>query len=84
MNQKPMTILEWLNSLRPAIPYSAEKPKDSEGRCLLMSNGEIKRQAKQGAILINGERFDPFEPMDFPVHSLVFFPNSAKRRTTII
>jgi hypothetical protein len=78
------TILQWLNSLRPAIPYSAEKAKDSEGRCVLMSNGELRRQAKQGAILINGETFSVDEPMDFPVYSLVFFPKSARRRTTII
>lgn len=79
-----MTILQWLNSLRPAIPYSAEKPRDTEGRCVLMSNGELRRQAKQGAILINGERFDADEPMDFPVFSLVFFPRSERRRTTVI
>lgn len=79
-----MTILQWLQSLRPAIPYSAEKQKDSDGRCVPMSNGELRRQAKQGAILINGERFDPDEPMDFPVFSLVFFPRSANRRTTVI
>lgn len=79
-----MTIQRWLQSLRPAIPYSAEKPKDTEGRCVLMSNGELRRQAQQGAILINGERFDPDEPMDFPVFSLVFFPRSANRRTTVI
>lgn len=79
-----MTILQWLASLRPAIPYSAEKPKDSDGRCVLMSNGELRRQAAQGAILINGERFTVDEPMDFPVFSLVFFPKSANRRTTVI
>lgn len=73
-----MTILQWLNSLRPAIPYSAEKP------CAPMSNGELRRQAAQGAILINGERFSVDEPMDFPVFSLVFFPRSARRRTTIV
>lgn len=79
-----MTILQWLNSLRPAIPFSAEKTVDADGKCVLMSNGELRRQAKQGAILINGERFDADEPMDFPVFSLVFFPKSAKRRTTLI
>ena len=78
------TIIQWLNELRPAIPFSAEKHHDENGRCVLMSNGEIRRQAKQGAILINGERFDPNEPMDFPVFSLVFFPSSTKRRTTVV
>lgn len=79
-----MTIQQWLQSLRPAIPYSAEKPKDSGGCCVLMSNGEMRRQAKQGAILINGERFTVDEPMDFPVFSLIFFPRSEHRRTTVI
>ena len=73
-----MKALEFLISLRPAIPMSAEKP------CIEMSNGELKRQMKQGAILINGERVWDYSEIVFPVESLVFFPNSARRRTTII
>jgi len=49
-----------------------------------MSNGELRRHMAQGAVLINGETVTPDEPMDFPVFSLVFFPNSKNRRTTII
>jgi hypothetical protein len=79
-----MTILQWLNSLRPAIPFSAEKSKDSDGKCVLISSGELRRQAKQGAIIINGETFNVDELMDFPVFSLIFFPKSKKRKTTII
>jgi hypothetical protein len=38
----------------------------------------------QGAVLINGKTVTPDDPMDFPVFSLVFFPNSKKRKTTIV
>lgn len=73
-----MTALEFLNTLRPAIPMSAEKP------CIEMSNGELRRQMKQGAVLINGERVVDCTQVQFPVTSLVFFPKSERRRTTII
>jgi hypothetical protein len=79
-----MNVLSYLNLLRPAIPYSAESTVDAKGKCVLMSNGELRRQAKQGAILFNGERVTADEEVDFPVFSLVFFPNSAKRRCTLI
>ena len=73
-----MTALQYILSLRPALPMSAESP------CTHASNGEIRRWLQQGAVLCNGERLEPNEPIDFPVFSLVFFPKSANRRTTII
>ena len=73
-----MNVLQYLNGLRPAIPMSAERP------CTVMSNGELRRHMLLGAVLINGETVTPDEPMDFPVFSLVFFPNSKNRRTTIV
>jgi len=57
---------------------SAERP------CTAMSNGELRRHMLQGAVLINGETVAPDEEMDFPVFSLVFFPNSKNRKTTIV
>ena len=44
----------------------------------------LRRQLAQGAIVINGERATHDERMDFPVFSLVFFPKSDKRRTTLV
>ena len=73
-----MTALQWLNSLRPALPMSVEQG------CKQMSNGELRRLIQQGGIQVNAERIAPDEKIDFPVFSLVFFPNSAKRRTTLI
>lgn len=71
------TALQWLNSLRPALPMSAEQP------CKPMSNGELRRHMQQGGVLVNGERVAPDELIDFPVFSLVFFPKSATKRTTL-
>ncbi len=73
-----MTVLQWLNNLRPALPMSVEAPHSA------MSNGELRRHMLQGGVLVNAERVTPNEPMDFPVFSLVFFPKSRTRRTTII
>ena len=72
-----MNALQWLNSLRPALPMSIE----AHGK--LMSNGELKRHMQQGGVLVNGERITADELIDFPVFSLVFFP-SGNRRTTIV
>ena len=73
-----MTAIQYLNALRPAIPMSVENP------CTHMSNGELRRHIQQGAVLINAERIDPNEVIDFPVFSLVFFPKSNNRRTTLV
>ena len=73
-----MNALQWLSSLRPAIPMSIEK------LCQPMSNGELRRHIEQGGVIVNGERIGVDEEIDFPVFSLVFFPKSPKRRTTIV
>lgn len=77
-NHTMVNALTWLNSLRPALPSSVEQP------CKAMSNGELRRHMQQGAVLVNSERLDPNEVIDFPVFSLVFFPKSPKRRTTLV
>lgn len=73
-----MNALQWLNSLRPALPMSIEQP------CKPMSNGELRRHMQQGGVLVNGERVTPDECINFPVFSLVFFSKSATRRTTLV
>ena len=72
-----MKVLQYLNNLRPAIPLSAEKP------CTVMSGSELRRHIQSGAVLFNGEKVSVDEEIDFPVHSLVFFP-SGKRKTTLV
>lgn len=72
-----MNALTFLNSLRPAIPFSAEKPTT------LASNSELRRWMANGSVLINTERVAWDEVIDFPIFSIVFFPN-GNRRTTIV
>jgi hypothetical protein len=79
-----MKALQFLNNLRPALPLSIEQPPSRERPASAMSNGELRRHIQQGGVLFNGERVMPDEEVDFPVFSLVFFPNSAKRRTTLV
>lgn len=73
-----MNTLDYLIGLRPALPFSSEKP------CTPVSNSELKRWIANGTILINTERVVAEEIIDYPVFSLVFFPKSEKRRTTIV
>ncbi len=79
-----MNALQFLHNLRPAIPLSIESPGSKDRPCSVMSNGELRRHIQQGAVLFNGERVTPDEAIDFPVFSLVMFPKSQKRRTTLI
>jgi hypothetical protein len=73
-----MKALDYILQLKPAIPYSTEKPGT------LASNSEIRRWITSGAIIINTERFTIDEEIDFPVFSLIFFPKSENRRTTLV
>jgi len=69
-----MTALEFLKQIKH-LPLSTEKP------CTPVSNSELKRWIKNGSVLFNGETVDVNEEIDFPVNSIIFFPN-GKRKTT--
>jgi hypothetical protein len=74
-----MNALAFLNNLRPALPMSAERP------CTLASNGEVRRWMLNGAVLLNGVPLHPNEEVEpCRVTSLVLFPRSEKRRTTLV
>lgn len=80
-----LTVVQYLKGLAPAIPMSIEKHGyKATGKHEHPSNGELKRWCESGSILINGERVGPQELVDFPIFSLVYFPKSEERRTTII
>lgn len=78
-----MTALQYILSLRPALPMSAEKPGGKDKPCSAASNSEVRRWISDGTVLFNHEKCKPEEEIDFPIHSLVFFPRS-KRRTTLV
>ena len=49
-----------------------------------MSNGELRRTIEQGGVLINTEKVGVNEEINFPVFSIVFFPKSVSRKTTVV
>jgi hypothetical protein len=78
-----VNVLQYLNSLRPALPLSREKASREHAHAPL-SNGELRRLIADGSVLINGERWAVDEYMPPMVWSVVFFPKSAKNRTTLV
>lgn len=72
-----MQALEFILSLRPAVPFSIEKA------CQEATNSEVRRWFKNKAIRINQEFPNWDDDIKFPVTDLVFFPKSQKRRTTL-
>lgn len=72
-----MQALEFILSMRPAVPFSIEK------HCQEATNSEIRRWFKNKAIMINGHTLDWDDDVSFPVTNLVFFPKSSKRKTTL-
>ncbi len=44
------------------------------------SNSELRRWILNGAVVVNGEKLKPDEPMDFPIISFVLFP---KKRVSL-
>ncbi len=78
-----MTILQYLNSLRPALPLPGIK--DSEGRHVTMSGSELKRTILQKGVLINGDNDWKFDDEIPPlIWQVVFYPKSDKKRTTLL
>lgn len=64
-----MTAWELLRDLR--FIWSRE-------RSGFATNAEKKRWLQNGAVLINGERADWNEKLDFPIGSLVLFPKGNR------
>lgn len=77
-----MKAIQYLKQLEPALPLSPIKEKD--GGFSRMSNSDIRRACEQRVVLFNGEPVAFDEEIDFPVFSLVFFPKSPAKRTTLV
>jgi len=62
--------------------FSMERP------CTKATNSEIRRWMQSGvksAVVINGQDIhDPNMQIELPVRSFVLFPNSTKRRITLL
>lgn len=67
-----MTTWEFLRDLHKVCHFQSREGK----RCGEASPSELKRWLQNGAVLANGEKLLWDEEMDFPLHSLVLFPNN--------
>jgi hypothetical protein len=76
--ESTMKVLQYILSLKPALPMSKEKP------CTEASNSEIRRWCRDKSVIINGKQVVADEELDWPVESLVFFPKSNKNRCTLV
>lgn len=76
----PVTVLSYLKNLGFAVPMSklGKEPKEASGQ-------ERRQWVRDGAIVINGKPWVSLtDELEFPITSLVFFPNSKKHRTTLL
>lgn len=78
-----MNFNQWFRELHRDCCFMSVEVSHSSG-AKRASNSEIQRWIEQGSLHINGERVTPKEDVDFPVFSVVLFPNSKKRRCTLL
>lgn len=80
-----MKAREWLINLHNLCQFMSIEydPKAEKKELKKASNSELQRWIKQGSILVNGERIDPNEEIDFPIISVILFPKSGNKRCTL-
>ena len=79
-----MTIFELLKDLNKICQFTSVETPTRDGVVQKPSNSELRRWIEQGSLLINNERCTPNEIIDFPLISVVLFPKSEKKRTTLL
>jgi hypothetical protein len=78
MKEKPLTAIQFLTRLHEVCHFQT-KEGSKVGRA---SGSELRRWIQNGAFLLNTERVEVNEPIDFPIFSIVLFPNS--KRVTLL
>jgi hypothetical protein len=74
-----MNAWQWIISLHQVCHFQTKEGKKVGDA----SNSELKRWLQNSVVQVNGERITWDEPMDFPIMSVVLFPNNQKQRTTL-
>lgn len=75
---EPLSVLQFMVRLNTmSVFWNSEENKPA-------SNSVLRRWIEQGAIVFNGEKMQPHDPLDFPIFSLVMFPKSNKKRCTLV
>lgn len=61
-----------------ALQWLAQFPIFSRERMAMASRSEMQRWFAAGNVVVNGERMEWNELMDFPLTSVVLFPNGKR------
>lgn len=61
-----------------AVDWLAQFGLWSRERMAVASKTELRRWFAAGNVVVNGERLEADEPMDFPLISVVIFPNGKR------
>ena len=72
-----ITALEWFKRIGGNGFWNTEENK-------FASNSVLRRWIEQGAIRFNDKIVKPDTMLDFPILSLVLFPKSDTKRTTLV
>ena len=73
-----LTGLQYILSLHELCRFmSTERPG-------VATNGEVRRWLQSRVVIVNGYPLEANETIDYPIRSLVLFPKSPVRRTTIV
>ncbi len=76
---KSMEFIIWLRDEVGVIRHSKEGDKLHKP-----SNAELRRWVKSGAVFCNGQIISLESVIEFPIESLVLFPNNKNSRCTIV
>jgi hypothetical protein len=74
-----MTAIQYLRSLHEVCVFQTQERGVGPA-----TNSELGRWLKSKALQINGVALGPTDRISFPIQSVVLFPNSRKKRTTLL
>jgi hypothetical protein len=75
-----MTGIQYLRSLHEVCCFQST----GGARTGPASNSELGRWLKDKVLQINGKSVGPKDEIEFPITSVVLFPNARKRRCTLL
>jgi hypothetical protein len=74
-----MTGIQYLLSLHEVCCFQSQ-----DRQCGKATNGELRRFMASKALHVNGRAIGPQDQIEFPITSVVLFPSSKNKRTTLL
>jgi hypothetical protein len=74
-----MTGIQYLRTLHEVCAFQSQERGPG-----VASGSELGRWLKSKSLHINGKPIGPQDPIPFPITNVVLFPNSKRRRCTLL